>query len=431
MGALLVTLLLVPRPALSGAEQLYDADAHFRVHYTLDGADALARGALDADPADGVPDDVNEVAGALDQSWRRWVEGAGMRAPLPDGTLGGDGRIDVYLRKLDGPRGYTHPEPASMASGAATSVWIELEVRTMPHRLAAAAAHEAQHAMQYAYTSRLAPWIYEASATFVEVRDYDLADERAAHLRHLLDAPGVPLDTVDGAHEYDELAFVAFLMDGAPGQEHDEALAALWAAMGDAGDAVAGIERVRDATMAEVLYDYAWWLRGRCDVGSPYCVADTELRMTYVGAGGSTKPLRPLALAVYALDSCAAGYSMVLGDAQGVAWGTESGRATRVTDDGPTELRVDGSRPLVLARGPADKNTVELARTGEACAVDADTTSDGGVTASPSGGCSLGRGAEENGAGVVLSLALLLVGRIRRRWGRAARPSDPAPPSPA
>src|SRR5689334_21285673 len=108
MGSALVVLLLATRPVLSGAEMVADdASGTFRVHYTLDGADA---------PLD--PGDVDAVLDGVSRVRQRWVDRAGLRAPLLDGGgggPGGDGRIDVYLRKLDGPRGYAHPEEVGRA----------------------------------------------------------------------------------------------------------------------------------------------------------------------------------------------------------------------------------------------------------------------------------------------------------------------------
>src|SRR5688572_24619616 len=152
MGPLLLTLALLPRPVLSGVEATVDGP-NFKVHYTLSGPDALAHGDLDEDPKNGVPDDADALLGGAQRVHGTHVTTGGMRAPLSDGALGGDERIDLYARKLDGPRGYAHVEEVGMAP--ATSAWLEVDPRTAlqsTSRLAAAAGHEAHHAIQFAYS---------------------------------------------------------------------------------------------------------------------------------------------------------------------------------------------------------------------------------------------------------------------------------------
>lgn len=72
-----------------------------RVHFVTTTADAVL--ATDAD-ASGVPDFVEEVALRGDEVLARFAA-AGFRAPLSDGTLGGDDRLDIYLRDLAGADG--------------------------------------------------------------------------------------------------------------------------------------------------------------------------------------------------------------------------------------------------------------------------------------------------------------------------------------
>src|SRR5437899_2993288 len=126
MGPIALGLLLGLRPVLSGPELTHDL-ARYRVHYTLAGGDALVRGAMDAAPPNGVPDDVDAIEAGVSEVIARWVDQIGMRAPLPDGGAGGDNRIDVYVRKL-GARGATHPE--EVGQPPASSAWIEIDSRT-------------------------------------------------------------------------------------------------------------------------------------------------------------------------------------------------------------------------------------------------------------------------------------------------------------
>ena len=72
-----------------------------RVHYVTTTADAVL--ATDAD-ASGVPDFVEEVALRGDESLTAYAA-MGFRAPLSDGTAGGDDRLDIYLKDLNGSDG--------------------------------------------------------------------------------------------------------------------------------------------------------------------------------------------------------------------------------------------------------------------------------------------------------------------------------------
>jgi hypothetical protein len=89
------------RPALPG-EATYGVPAgQVLVHYATTGVDAAP--ATDAD-ADGVRDFVEEVALTAEDALARFLA-LGFRRPLDDGALGGDGRIDIYLRDLQAADG--------------------------------------------------------------------------------------------------------------------------------------------------------------------------------------------------------------------------------------------------------------------------------------------------------------------------------------
>jgi uncharacterized protein (TIGR03382 family) len=84
------------RPILAGAQRYGATGGSVLVHYATTGPDAVAP--ADAD-GDGVPDFVAEVAAVEEDALARLMA-LGFRRPLDDGTLGGDNRIDIYLRDL-------------------------------------------------------------------------------------------------------------------------------------------------------------------------------------------------------------------------------------------------------------------------------------------------------------------------------------------
>lgn len=438
MGALLVTLLMGLRPTLTGPEALRDT-ARFRVHYTLAGDDAPPHGAADADA----------VAAGLDATAARWIDTLGMRAPLPDGGEGGDARIDVYLRRLASARGLTHPEDAGLAPAA--SAWIELDPRTAlisPTRLAAAAAHEAHHAIEYAYSSSLAPWIYEATAAWVEHADFTdaaLQAETDAHFAALLDHPEVPLDMADGVHEYDEMVFVKFLVDrrGDP-----RVVRALWEAMAKRADAIAGLRDTTALSPTELLAEFGRWNLHACaaDDGHHYDPARAACRSADRAAppGTGTVPatvaaaLGPLAIAWWSVpvDPCHPARAVFAGAPHDLAASVDE---TAATVAGPLTLAGPGpSAELVVATGPtapAPALSIAFSSADSPCS-DGSTASPTPVGCSCTVGTSHRRGATGKAAPATLTLlfALRFALRFRRRArasGGAGSPADRARPSPS
>ena len=458
MNALLLTLLLGLRPTLSGPEALRDT-ARFRVHFTLAGDDAPPHGAADADT----------VASGIEEVSRRWIDQLGMRAPLSDGGTaddGGDGRIDVYLRRLASARGLTHP--VEVGHAPATSAFIELDPRTAlisPTRLAAAAGHEAHHAIEYAYSPSLAPWIYEATAAYVEHADFTdpaLQAETDAHFAALLDHPETPLDRADGVHEYDELVFVKFLIDRRPDRDAAH-LGALWEAMVREGDAIGGLTDAEGASPQALLAAFALFNLHACaaDDGMHYdpsiagCHSSDRAAPPGVGVVPATVALPLAALAIawrsIPLDACHPVRAAVTGgsDVLLVLDGADSPAL-------PGAFVLDGDGPsstLVAASGSAPDLdlAVALAAAASPCSQGGGAASAGPRGSGTGSGCAIGpshrnaanASAAANGRGIGLVLvsalvsALVLVlsfARLRRRAGASGgvrSPADPSPPSPA
>ncbi len=140
--------------------------------------------------------------------WRLQVEQLGYRAPLKDGERGGDGRLDVYLADIGarGLFGYCVPEQTGPASGHAAGTaasycvldddFARDQFAQRPVRsLRVTAAHELFHAVQFAYDYREDPWLQESTATWMEERFADHADDNRRYLPYgQLRIPGIPLD---------------------------------------------------------------------------------------------------------------------------------------------------------------------------------------------------------------------------------------------
>lgn len=424
MSALLVTLLAL-RPLLTGVPQTSDSsDGRFRVHYTLSGADALIHGAVDRAPANGRPDDVDAVLDGLTRIAGPWRRRLALREPLADDGTGGDGRLDVYLRRLAGARGIT--QPGEVSRGPGRSVWIELDPRTASIstvRLAAAAAHEAVHGITAAYRSPLPPWLDEGLASYVEhgeLVDAALAAETDALFALHLAAPEVPLDTVDGRREYANLVLVKYLVDAGG----DEAvIPRLLDALAGSGDGRRALQAVTGRPIELLLADLGRWNRHACgaDDGAHYaprpprCASAERVSPWGLGAipverGLELPPLGARHLAV-PVSRCLPALLRLDGPALAVAVGDHP--ATPWTGS----LVVEGDGPsvvLTVARGEGPSLPLRLFAS-PAPSPCSDGGSDGRGAVGKAG-CALGG---RTSPMMPLPLAMLLWGLLRRRDRRA------------
>lgn len=136
------------------------------------------------------------AAQAFDEAYSRLVGGAGgtpnagLRAPVSDGTLGGDGRIDVYV------------VPMSFATGAAarddqsaehSSGYVQLNPSVpATGALRFRAAHELMHVIQFAYAGNRGGMFSESQADWAAewaMPDVDPLDSRFA-------SPWLPIECV-------------------------------------------------------------------------------------------------------------------------------------------------------------------------------------------------------------------------------------------
>lgn len=202
------------RPSLSGSPTYYDTD-HFRIHYTTSGNDAVLPGDSNGN---GLPDYVENVASAMEESYRVEVTEMGWAAPPSDGQEGGDNRFDVYLENIfgDGTAGYAdggfdemivgdNPNTAPLETNASWSYmaldndFAELDdyevapegvVVTVEEYMRSTAAHEFMHAIQYGYDSgEPADWMWEAIATWVQDEVYDDVNDANEELVAVFKSP--------------------------------------------------------------------------------------------------------------------------------------------------------------------------------------------------------------------------------------------------
>ena len=154
--------------SLSGAERTLDT-RDFRVHYTLEGADA-STAAYAA-----------QVAQDLQNAYDAQVTRLGWAAPVRDP----DGRYRAYVADGHGDMGYTkvvqfvfdNPNTANVRERVAARTVIVVEndfggmQKSAPRESLAhaTAAHEFNHAIQYGYDAEEGlSWLYEATSSWIE-----------------------------------------------------------------------------------------------------------------------------------------------------------------------------------------------------------------------------------------------------------------------
>ncbi len=193
-------LTLITRIQLSGP-MLYRDTEHFRIHYTLEGHDAVTDESV-----------IDAVALTAEEVWEIEINRMGWPAPPDDGFMGGDGRYDIYMIDLIGQGesaiGYASPESivgdnpnteaveeyAAVSYIAIENDFADVDGGSAIALMRATFAHEFHHAIQFGYdVNDSHSWFYEATASYMETAVF-LKDE---------DATGY----VNTAYDYPELCF--------------------------------------------------------------------------------------------------------------------------------------------------------------------------------------------------------------------------------
>ena len=146
----------------------------------------------------------------------------GYRKPLKDGNRGGNKKFDVYLKDIGpfGLYGYCAAEirvQRFLATGYCVldNDFSRTQFPSSPRKsLKVTAAHEFFHAVQYAYDAEDDRWLMEATATWMEERLADGANDNRQYLPYgQVRDPSQPLDSAGGGalNQYGNWAFFEFL----------------------------------------------------------------------------------------------------------------------------------------------------------------------------------------------------------------------------
>ncbi len=209
---------------LSGTELTEDT-AHFRIHYTLSGVDAVTPTFLDA------------TARAFEDMWQREIVQLGWPIPPGDGLMGGDDLYDVYISDLLGAGeealGYMqtaavvgdNPNTDALETYAAASyIVIDNDFHDVEYAdgqdaatlMRTTAAHEFHHAIQDGFDA-LEPddWLREATSVWMETVAAGKDQDATGYIALAFEYPELCLGTSanDGDVMYGEWTFMTFLTD--------------------------------------------------------------------------------------------------------------------------------------------------------------------------------------------------------------------------
>jgi hypothetical protein len=137
--------------------------------------------------------------------WKKEVGTLNYRHPISDGSRGGNGKFDVYLKDLypKGYYGYCAPERPTSYNAYLYSGFCVLDNNFAKREYGAppmasatvTAAHEFFHAVQFAYDTGEDGWFMEATATWMEERFNDKSNDNRQYIPYSqARMPSTPLD---------------------------------------------------------------------------------------------------------------------------------------------------------------------------------------------------------------------------------------------
>ncbi|UCE20590.1 MAG: putative Ig domain-containing protein [Gemmatimonadota bacterium] len=193
------------RPTLSGPETVITT-AHFRIHYTTSGVDAVSQGYAE------------NVSDYAEESWSKEVEEMGWDAPPPDGIDGDEYDFYIVDSGMGGWVGYCQPEQdgpdpnqEDVTSYIVIAAGLGLDLAQVT------VAHEFNHACQFSYSDRESDFWYENCATWMEDMVYDRVNDYSNYIssgwENPLYWPELPITRANGEYEYGASVWVFYLTE--------------------------------------------------------------------------------------------------------------------------------------------------------------------------------------------------------------------------
>ena len=182
----------------SSATRAKICDTHVCVHYVTDTADKATLTWA------------TSTLATFEEVWTKEVDVMGFNAPKPDGTKGGDSKLDVYIDNIDvdslygycatgsfSPPPWDQPVYCSVDNDYAS--FVALGLGTDINLLKATAAHEFFHAVQYSYDAGDDAALGEMTATWMEDEVYDAINDNRNYVNNSMSRPDVPADSFDSS----------------------------------------------------------------------------------------------------------------------------------------------------------------------------------------------------------------------------------------
>ena len=162
--------------------------AHFCVHYVATTADDPAPGDADADT---IPDYVEKVGDAAEQSWLTEVDTLAWQPPKSDDPLGGDAKTDIYIKELNpgtakGLYGYANTDSPQSGRSRYGFLVVDDDYNAFEFSryggnpdqpVQVTVAHEFNHVLQFNYDMAQDDWMYESTATWAEEKVFPAVDD--------------------------------------------------------------------------------------------------------------------------------------------------------------------------------------------------------------------------------------------------------------
>ena len=169
--------------------------------------------------------DVNQAFAQIQYVANTYVA-SGYRRPLPDGSKGGDGRVDIYLTQLPpGLYGYCTTDQKRLSKPGHFDVWAYCVLdadyagfpRTPIENFEVTIAHEYFHATQFAYDIADDGWFLESTAAWAEDELYPNINDNLQYLRDSpITKPGRSMDKFGGVFHYGVWNFFRYLTEHYP-----------------------------------------------------------------------------------------------------------------------------------------------------------------------------------------------------------------------
>jgi hypothetical protein len=253
--------------------------AHVCVHWVEDTSVHAVQGADNDGDISTVPPWVRTALATMESVYAKEVTTLGYRPPLPDGTLGGNSKLDVYLADLGvGFYGYCAADDESNPESRTAFGYCVLDndyspsqfpTNTPLQNLRVTAAHELFHMVQYAYDWSEDVWFMEGTAAWIEDEVYDGVNDNVQYLAESpLTYPYVPLDLwADGLfNPYGNWVFWRFLSESTgPGStDNPGVVRRVWNAAADSTYSTQALKQVliaRGSNFPRTFSRFGTWAR--------------------------------------------------------------------------------------------------------------------------------------------------------------------------